>query len=418
MRIAIVLLILAALGGSLVYWLVGQYPGFVLVSVGSTAVQFTLWTGVVAILALWLVFRVLVSLVRALVMPGMHLTRNWKVKKQQKNSRLTYRGLLDLAEGRWASACKQLSKSAADSELALINYLGAASAAAELGNEQEANRLLNLAEKADARNEMAVSLSRVRLLVGNGDYTEALPVLQGLHGRHPKHPYILSLLERTYRNLQQWDQLEKLLADLRANKAMDSEGLQQLEVLVRSAQLRQLINNLDSDTAKNKQALADLWGRTAKNVRSAPVVIANHAELLAQLGEPSLAEKELRKAIKNTWDKRLLETYGQLEGDTAQRLKIAEGWLKEQASNGDLLLTLGHLCKRGELWGKARDYLEAALKLESRPEIYAELAEVMGHLGEHDKSLQLYRQGLLEVRANETQAFEARASETQILALA
>ena len=404
MRIAIVLLILAAFGGSFVYWMVGQYPGFVLVSVGSKAIQFTLWTGVLAVLALWVLFRVLVSLVRALVMPGMHLTRNWKAKKQQKNSRLTYRGLLDLAEGRWASACKQLAKSAADSELTLINYLGAASAAAELGNEQEADRLLSLAEKADPRNEMAVALTRVRLLVGDGSYAEALPILQGLHGRHPKHPYILSLLERSYRNLQQWDQLEKLLADLRANKVLDAEGLRQLEVLIRRAQLRKLTDNLDPDMAKNKLALADLWGRTAKNVRSAPAVIANHAELLTQLGEASLAEKELRKAIKNTWDKSLLETYGQPGCDTAQRLKIAEGWLKEQPDNADLLLSLARLCKCSELWGKARDYLEAALKLESRSEIYAELAEVMGHLGEHDKSLQLYRQGLLEVTANEAQA--------------
>ena len=404
MRIAIVLLILAAFGGSFVYWMVGQYPGFVLVSVGSKAIQFTLWTGVLAVLALWLLLRVLISLVRTLVMPGMHLTRNWKAKKQQKNSRLTYRGLLDLAEGRWASACKQLAKSAADSELALINYLGAASAAAELGNEQEADRLLDLAEKADPRNEMAVALTRVRLLVGDGNYAEALPILQGLHGRHPKHPYILSLLERSYRNLQQWDQLEKLLADLRANKVLNAEGLRQLEVLIRRAQLRKLTDNLDPDMAKNKLALADLWGRTAKNVRTAPAVITNHAELLTQLGEAPLAEKELRKAIKNTWDKSLLETYGQPGGDTAQRLKIAEGWLKEQPDNADLLLSLARLCKCSELWGKARDYLEAALKLESRSELYAELAEVMGHLGEHDKSLQFYRQGLLEVTANEAQA--------------
>ncbi len=81
MRIVIVLLILAAVGGSILYWLVGEYPGFILVSVGSTAIQFTLWTGVLAIIALWLLLRVLVSLVRTLVMPGMHLTRNWKAKK-------------------------------------------------------------------------------------------------------------------------------------------------------------------------------------------------------------------------------------------------------------------------------------------------------------------------------------------------
>jgi len=403
-RIAIVLLILAAFGGSFLYWLVGEYPGFVLVSVGSKAIQFTLWTGVLAVLALWLLLRVLISVVRALVMPSMHLTKNWKAKKQQKNSRLTHRGLFDLAEGRWTSACKQLSKSAADSELALINYLGAASAAAELGNEQEAERLLSLAEKVDTRNAMAVALTRVRLLLSDGNYTEALPILQELHGRDPKHSYILSLLAKTYRNLEQWDQLEKLLADLRANKAIEAEGLYQLEVLIRVGQLRQLTNNLDPDMAKNKQALADFWGRTAKNVRSAPAVVADHAKLLAQVGEAALAEKELRKAIKNTWDKHLLATYGQLEGDAAQRLKIAEGWLKEQPDNVELLLSLARLCKRSELWGKARDYLEVALKVEPRSEIYAELAEVLGRLGEHDKSLQFYRQGLLEVTTNEAHA--------------
>ncbi len=404
MRIAIVLLILAAIGGSILYWLIGQYPGFVLISVGSTAIQFTLWTGVVAVLVLWVLFRMLMGLMRALVMPGLHLSSNWKVKKQLKNSRLTYRGLLDLAEGRWASACKQLAKSAADSEIALINYLGAASAAAELGNEQEANRLLSLAEKADSRNEMAVALTRVRLLVSDGNYAEALPILQSLQERYPKHPYVLSLLERSYRNLQQWNQLERLLADLRANKAMDAEGLRQLEVLVRSEQLAGLAKNLDPDMAKNKQTLVDLWGRTAKNVRSAPAVIANHAALLGQLGETALAEKELRRAIKITWDKDLLRAYGRLGGDlTASQLKTAETWLKEQPGNIDLLLTLARLCKRSELWGKARDYLEVALKIESRSEIYVELAEVVGRLGEHDKSLQLYRQGLLAVASSEAQ---------------
>jgi len=404
-RIAIVVLILAAFGGSFLYWLVGQYPGFVLISVGATAIQFTLWTGVVAVLVLWILVRLLFSLLRALVLPGLHFSSNWKAKKQQKNSRLTYRGLLDLAEGRWASACKQLSKSAADSELTLINYLGAASAAAELGNEQEANRLLSLAEKADPRNEMAVSLTRVRLLVGKGDYAEALPILQGLHGRHPKHPYILSLLQKSYRHLQQWDQLEKLLADLRANKVLDGEGLRQLEISIRAEQLQDLAENLDPDVAKNKQDLVDLWGRTAKNVRTAPQVIANHAALLGQMGEAGLAEKELRKAIKTSWDKGLLQAYGQLGGNlAAQQLKTAEAWLKEQPNNPDLLLALSHLCQRSELWGKARDYLEAALKLDQRAEIYAELAEVVGRLGEHDRSLQLYRQGLLAVTRGKDQA--------------
>ena len=403
MRIAIVLLTLAAFGGSLLFWIVEQYPGFVLVSVGTTAIQFTLWTAVLAVLALWILWRLLFSLLRALVMPGLHLTSNWQEKKQRKNRLLTQKGLLDLAEGRWASACQLLSKSAANSDLALINYLGAANAAIELGNEGEATRLLDLAAKADSRNEMAVALTRVKLQLGNGDYAEALPTLQALHGRYPEHPHLLSLLARVYRNLQQWDQLEKLLPDLRANKVLGSEGLRQLEILIRVEQLQALANKLDPDMATNRQALVDLWGRTAKNIRSAPALIAHHSALLGQLGEANLAEKELRKAIKNSWDKDLLKAYGLLGGDiVAKQLKTAEGWIKEQPDNADLLLALARLCKRSELWGKARDYLESALKIEARSDIYAELAEVMGRLGEHEKSLQIYRKGLLEVTSNES----------------
>jgi len=403
-RISIVVLLLGTLFGSSLYWLIGQYPGFVLISVGATAVQFTLWTGVLAVLALWLLFRVLLSVIRALVLPGLHLSRNWQAKKQHKNSQLTYRGLLALAEGRWASACQLLTKSAAGADLALINYLGAAGAAAELGNEEEVSHLLDLAEKADARNELAVALTRVRLLVGNGDYAAALPMLELLHGRHPTHPYILSLLASSYRDLQQWDQLEKLLADLKGNKVLGDEELLQLEISIRAQQLTTLSQNLGPDRGANKQALVDLWARTAKQVRSAPVLIARHATLLSQLGEATQAEKELRRAITKDWDKDLLASYGQLGGElAAQQLKTAEGWLKEQADNPDLLLALAHLSQRGELWGKARDYLEAALKLDSRSEIYAELAEVMGRLGEHDKSLQFYRQGLLAVTGGETQ---------------
>lgn len=403
MRLAIVLLILAAFVASVLYWLVEQYPGFVLVSVGSTAIQFTLWTGVVVLLLLWLSVRLLMRLLGALILPGIRLSTRRQAKKQEKNKQLTYRGLLDLAEGRWASACKQLSKSASHSDLSLINYLGAASAAAELGDEQGASRFLDMAEQADSRNEMAVGLTRVKLLVVNERYEEALPMLQALHSRFPDHPYMLKLLEKSYRHLKQWDQLEKLLADLRSNKVMDGDSLRQLEILVRAEQLLVLAKNLGPDANKNKEDLADLWGRTAKNVRSAPAVIANHAMVLSRLGETALAEKELRQAIKSTWDRGLLKVYGQLGGGLNERqLKTAEAWLKEQPDNPDLLLTLARLCQKGELWGKAKGYLEAALKLEQRSEIYAELAQVMSYLGEQVKSQQLYRKGLLAVMDTES----------------
>ena len=64
-----------------------------------------------------------------------------------------------------------------------------------------------------------------------------------------------------------------------------------------------------------------------------------------------------------------------------------------------LLLTLGRLSLRNQLWGKGREYFEHALRSSKSvtltAEISAELGRLLEYLGEHERSLVCYQQAML-----------------------
>ena len=60
----------------------------------------------------------------------------------------------------------------------------------------------------------------------------------------------------------------------------------------------------------------------------------------------------------------------------------------------ELLLVLGRLSLRNELWGKAREYFETSLKLRRNRETLAELSRLNAHMGEEEASIKLLMQGL------------------------
>ena len=72
--------------------------------------------------------------------------------------------------------------------------------------------------------------------------------------------------------------------------------------------------------------------------------------------------------------------------DPRRQLALAESLLERHPREPELLLALGRIALRNQLWGKARDYLESSLKLAARPDTCAELARLCEHLGETEHS--------------------------------
>ncbi len=88
--------------------------------------------------------------------------------------------------------------------------------------------------------------------------------------------------------------------------------------------------------------------------------------------------------------------YGEINSsDGIEQLRHAEDWLAGHPGDADLLLTIGELCVRNGLWGKARSYLEELIQKAPTPLAHRLLAETLEQLGEREAALRAHRRGLL-----------------------
>ncbi len=130
-------------------------------------------------------------------------------------------------------------------------------------------------------------------------------------------------------------------------------------------------------------------------MRASPPLIALRARSLERLGLGQEAERELKAALKKDWHRDLVLAYGEVHGaDSAKQLKQAESWLKTYSEDPALLLTAARLCIHGELWGKARSYLESSLALAPAPEAYALYGKLLAKLGDGERAAVAFRSGL------------------------
>ncbi|MDM3871739.1 heme biosynthesis HemY N-terminal domain-containing protein [Porticoccus sp. W117] len=401
MRRLVLIFAAALLLGTGLSWLMSRESGYLLIAVGNTTIEMNLWAAVIALILLWLVARLLWRLLSTL-----KVFAGWRRARLSRRRAQTARGLLYFIEGRWQRARQQLVRGAHQSGMPLVNYLAAATAAYEEGNWEAAQTLLNKAQEIAEEDNPAVEIAKARLYLKEQRYEEALSILNRVHQEYPNHTNVLRLLEKAYRGLNDWHNLQQLLPQLRKDSGYDRQQFQQLEVEVYANQMASLAErwaktDKASDKTKHQQAIDQLRQSMPSVVKRNAQLVAAYSDHLQARGDGQQAEKLLHSALNNHWDDSLIRRYGLLVGgDVSTQMVIAEAWLRERPNNPALLLALGRLAQKAELWGKARDYLESALGLSHAPEIYAELARLMAQLGEVDKSAAYYQRGLLESAAN------------------
>lgn len=363
--------------------------GYLLIGYGYWTVEMSL---ALAVLLLGVTFTALHLLLRLLsrtrALP--RTLREWQHRRAEQRARLALtRGLIDLAEGNWRAAEKNLTRHAADSETRLLNYLAAARAAQQQGADDRRDRYLHLAHESTPAADVAVGLTQAELQIAHQQLEHALATLRHLQQLAPRHAYVLGMLQQLYERLGEWERLRDLLPELRRTKALGDEAL---AVLERRVQLR-LVDRAAADPERSRLAAA--WSDAPKALRADPQLIESYASHLLARADAAQAESLLRDALKHEWSDRLAELYGQVEcPEPARQLGFLEGLLAEKPRSPALLLALGRLSLRARLWGKARSYLEASIGAGARPEACNELANLLEELGERDAALACYRQGL------------------------
>lgn len=384
--IVLLLLLLAAV------WLglkIHANPGYLLVTYGKWSLETPLWFAILCGLILIFLLLLGASFIGKLRRMSLRLQHWLGIRRHRLAHSQTSQGLIDLAEGRWREAEQHLRQALPHSDTPVMNYLAAARAAQEQGAYERRDEYLQKALRQHPEDDIAISLTQAQLYMSHRQFDLALNVLQHVQAMAPQHPYMLSLLKIVYLETGQWTLLHKLLPHLRKQQILPPSKLDALEIRIYQELLQ---------TAKDEQTRQAIWQELPRSLKQNISLVTTMAKVLLADGHTILAEQLIRDALNKIWDSQLLRYYGFTQSSKPEKqLQLAEHWLKQHPNDPVLLLTLGRLCKRLQLWGKARDYLQASAQILTSAETLYELAQLHEQLGEQSQAFSHYRKGLMQI---------------------
>ena len=354
-------------------------PGLVQIRFQGWTIETSVLILILAAAAIWISVHFIFRLWR---MPAETARR---VREQRALAQLE-KGLLALTEGDWGTAEKALEKSASSHGKTTARYLAAAQAA---DGQEAGDRADWYLEQADTRNRkqrFLVELTRARILCANAQYSEAIPILEGLQKYRKRHTQVLELLGRCYEETGQWEPLQKILPIMQKVGVVDEARVAELKQHAAISELKQ---------CSKAESLKAAWHGLPKDLQKSANVVMVFADQAIRIGAPELTEEVLRASLKREWISTLLIPYGE-PGDTdiGRRLKQCEKWLKDHPDDPWLNLALGRLCAREELWGKARHHMIRSLEIEPSVGGYDSLGQLLERKGELEISMACFRNAL------------------------
>lgn len=363
----------------------GEDAGYVKMVWGGRVLQ-TSFIGLLLMLCvLYFTIRALAHIIRS---PSKlkHAVQDQNKKRAQK--RLT-QGMIDVSEGNFAKAEKELTKSVKNSDTPLLNYLNAARAAQAQGKSEKRDQWLLKAYQSNPEAEKAVLLTQAELQLESGELEQSLATLQTLEEISPGHRQSLRLQAKLYERLSDWQKLRELMPKLQKFKAYSKQELDEIAVRANAALL---------DAADTADTLALAWKDLDKVSKESPELISSYAQGLLDTQQTTAAEKVVVSALKKHWHDDLLDAYAKLETvEVKKRLAQVEKWLKKRGESAKLLQVAAQLSMQDELWGKARSYLESSIKLDPSAQSYSLYGDLLATIGDAHAAAEAYKKGLNEL---------------------
>ena len=307
-----------------------------------------------------------------------------------------------LAENRPGHAERDLTRASRLGSLHGPALLAAAEAASRRG---EHGRALEALDQAAQSAPQAARVLRARVLRREGKPAEALALLAPESDKGTLTPGGWRELVRAALATGDLRRAREALAPLQKSGALGNRAYAALEAQVLAAPIQ---------AAPDGASLNTLWSQLPKTQRRVPAVIDAYARRAAAFGLTLPAMDEVESALRREWSPLLVETYGTLAGDDIEaRLRRAEGWLDSRPNDANLLLTLGRMCVRLELWGKARQYLQRSLALAPGAGAWEALGDAFAGQGDAQQAQRCYRNALAFARGDAVVALAPAADAQQ-----
>lgn len=385
----LLLVLTAAVGLAL---LISANDGYVLLVQPPYRIELSLNLLIVLLVIGFLSLHGLLRLIGYMLhLPG-HV-RDYKQAQRRKEAHAALlEGLHALAEGRYGKSEKAAARALQLGEDAGLSALVAARSAHKLKLPEKRDFYLAEAERLAPEAALSRLLMQAELLLDEHQYAQALRVLQQLERIEPRHPPALRLEMKLHQRLGNWEQLLAVLALLEKRDMLPPT---QLQALRRQAH-QQLMRRLSEDAA----GLAAYWKKLPEAEKLETGLARAAALAFIQAGDGQTAAQIVEMSLTHAWDSPLAALYGECAaGDVRKQLQQAEYWLQSHRDDPGLLMALGLLCLREELWGKAQSYLEASLALAPGAEAHLVLARLLERSGDQEAASAHYRLSLQHAMA-------------------
>ena len=316
---------------------IGVYLGvgtdsYVLIRLGGTALQMTIWLAIILAFLLILALHLLWLLISGALLGGWR--RAWL---RHRMDQLIASAVKNYTDQNWSKAYKQLVKLANSHEEPQPYILMAAEAAVASGDIDCGRQTYSEALKRFPENSFQVRLRLAYLELGIGNHAKAEGLCEQLVAEKKRDPDARLLQILVAEDNGDWEKMHELLSSAKSHKVLTAR----LPVIERRYLRACLAEN---PAVPQLVKLADL----AANGKSVPAELSiGLAQQLAMKGSADRAEQFLCKRIEQEWKSSLVSAYADIEGrSTKAQLKKAESWLGAHAGDKDLLESLVKLSTR------------------------------------------------------------------------
>lgn len=367
----------------------GSDTGYVLLTISGWKIQTSATLFVIIVFLAFLTsYFVIRSAVRFWTMPKE--IKKWRSHRNQRRAeKYLTQGLQHMTEGEWKKAEKEFCKAAPYSRAPHVNYLYAARAAQELNSVDRRDEYLTLAYHHNPDADVAVGITQAELQLNQQQTEQALATLKHLQHKQPNQLQVKQLLLNTYTDLNDWQSVLKLIPTIEKTSLLTREEIQAKQLEAYAGLLK------EAGKLNDKEKLNEVWRSISRKLQQHFYLMEVYITERLKFEHTADCEVLLRSAIKRQWDVALVRLYGLVVGsDVNKQLSTAETWLQNHARDAVLLLSLGRICMRNELWGKARDYLQESIDVQANPEAYYEFAKFHEHEGRNDAAAECYEKGL------------------------
>lgn len=396
LRVFVLFLIVFA--GIIVGPILAGHQGYVLIQTDNYNIETSVTGLVIMLIVLILVLFIIEWFLRRVLRTGAR-TRGWFAgRKSSKARKQTHAAMLKLAEGDHRQMEKLLARNADHAEQPVVNYLLAAEAAQQRGDDIRTNQYLERAAEIADTDQMPVDITRVRIQLARGEVHAARHGVDRLLGQSPRHPEVLRLAEQAYLLTGAYGSLLEILPSMAKADVHNDDEIRVLQEQAYIGMMNQLM------AEEGSEGLKRWWKDQSRKTRHEVALQVAMATHLIECNDQDLAQEVILDGLKRQYDDRLVALMPTLRSGNPEQLeKTLRQLIKQNGTTPLLSSTLGQLLMKHGEWQQASEAFREALKQRPDAYDYAWLADALDKLHKPAEAAEMRREGLMLTLNNSQQ---------------